>query len=244
MNTSMNFFSIFTAFIATSSLSLGQGEAFLNSPQEASAELKYGIEALTTWRSEYVYRGFELSKNSTEFQLAGQVSLNNTDTIDVGFFYGSATSDGDFSEASGFIDFSRNIGDLTYTATLTLRDYTNSSFDSGADVGGSVSWAMNENIDLTGLITYDTGAEGLYFEGKFGYYRQISADSFLTFDAGIGAVAQYYDRSGIHQAFTKVEYTYNINDSVSVSPYMQLSLGIHDKADNHFVAGAYFAVSF
>jgi len=223
---------------------MSQDQAFLNAPQKASAELKYGIEALTTWRSEYVYRGFELAENSMEFQLAGQVALNNTDTIDLGFFYGSAGSEGDFSEASAFIDFSRNIGDLTYTAKLTLREYTHSTFESGADLGGSVRWAVNENIDLTGLITYDTGAEGFYFEGKFGYYRQVSDDSYLTFDAGLGAVADYYGRNGVHQAFSKIAYTYNINDAVSISPYVQMSLGIHDQAEDHVVAGAYFAVSF
>ncbi len=234
------------ALIASSSFAVAQTQegAFLNSPQETSSELKYGIEALTTWRSEYVYRGFELAENSMEFQIAGQVALNNRDTIDVGLFYGTAASDGDFTEAAAFIDFSRNIGDLTYASTLTLRDYTNSSFKSGADVGGSVSWAFNENIDFKGSINYDTGAEGFYFEGKAGYYRQVNDDSYLTIDAGLGVVADYYDRNGIHQAFAKLAYTYNINDAVSVSPYLQMSLGIHDDAENHLLAGAYFAVSF
>ena len=241
---SMKFLPIFASLVASSSFAIGQDQAFLNAPQKASAELKYGIEALTTYRSEYVYRGFALSDASMEFQLAGQVALSNTDTLDVGLFYGTATSDGDFTEAAAFIDFSRNIGDLTYAATLTLRDYTNSTFKSGADIGGSVSWAVNEDIDIKGSASYDTGAEGFYFEGKAGYYRQVSDDSYLTFDAGLGAVADYYRRNGLHQAFAKLTYTYNINDAVSVSPYVQMSLGIHDKAENHLAAGAYFAVSF
>jgi len=240
----MKLLPVLTALIASSTFVMSQDQAFLNAPQKASAELKYGIEALTTWRSEYVYRGFELAENSMEFQIAGQVALSNTDTIDIGLFYGSATSDGDFSEAAAFIDFSRNIGDLTYAATLTLRDYTNSTFKSGADIGGSVSWAVNENIDLKGSVSYDTGAEGFYFEGKAGYYRQVTDDSYLTLDAGLGAVADYYSRNGIHHAFVKLAYTYNINDAVSVSPYLQMNLGIHDQAENHLVAGAYFAVSF
>lgn len=235
---------VIAALIASSSFAMSQDQAFLNAPQETSAELKYGIEGLTTYRSEYIYRGFQLADASMEFQLAGQVALNNTDTIDIGFFYGTATGDGDFTEAAAFIDFSRNIGDLTYTATLTLRDYSNTTFESGVDIGGKVNWILNDNIDLTGTIAYDTGAEGFYFEGKFGYYRQMNDDSYITFDTGIGAVADYYNRNGIHQAFAKFAYTYNINDSVSLSPYLEMNLGIHDQAENHMVAGAYFAVSF
>ena len=30
-------------------------------------ELKFGLEALTTWRSEYIHRGFQLADNSMEF---------------------------------------------------------------------------------------------------------------------------------------------------------------------------------
>jgi len=212
-----------------------QEQAFLNAPKETSALLKYGVEALTTYRSEYVYRGFDLAGGSLEFQLAGQVALSNTDTLDLGFYYGTADSDGDFTETAVFFDFSRNIGDLTYSAVLTLRDYSNSFFESGVDLGGEVSWTVNEHIDLTGSASYDTGAEGFY---------ELSLDSYFTFDAGIGVVADYYSRSGVHQAFAKAAYTYNINDAVSLSPYLQLNLGIHDEAEDHVIAGAYFAVSF
>lgn len=240
----MKFLSASLAFFVTGTFALGQGQAFLNKPQKVQPELKYGLEALTTWRSEYVYRGFELAENSMEFQLAGQVALSDSDTLDVGFYYGSATSDGDFSEAGAFIDFSRNIGDITYSAKLTGRDYSNSIFKSGADIGASVNWVLNDNVDLTGLVSYDTGAEGFYFEGKFSYYRQITDDAYFTFDTGLGAVADYYQHSGIHQAFAKLEFTYNINDAVSISPFVRMSLGLHDQASDHLTAGAYFAVSF
>ena len=223
---------------------LAQDQGFINSPQPTKAELKYGVEALTTWRSEYVYRGFELADNSMEFQLAGQVALSNTDTLDVGFYYGTASSDGDFSEAGAFIDFSRNIGDLTYSSRLLLRDYTNSYFKSGVDIGATVSWAMNDRVDLSSTLSYDTGAEGFYLEGVFSYYKELNEDAYFTVDTGLSAVANYYSRDGLNHGFAKMEFTYNINDAVSVSPYIKASLGIDDLAENHLMAGAYFAVSF
>lgn len=207
-------------------------------------EIKFGLEALTTWRSEYMHRGFKLADKSMEFQLAGQVALSDTETIDAGLYFDTATGDGDFSESAAFIDFSKNIGDLTYSAKLTLRDYSNSTFESGADIGGSVNWKINDTFDLTSTLAYDTGAKGAYAEIKASAYKEISTSSYLMFKTGVGATADYYDRSGLHHLFAQLEYTYNISDNVSVSPFIGTSLGIHDDAVNSLFGGMYFAVSF
>lgn len=213
-------------------------------PKVSDAEIKFGLEGLTTWRSEYMYRGFKLAGKSMEFQVAGQLSLSKTETLDIGLYFDTATGDGDFTEAGMFIDFSKNIGDLTYTGKLTLRDYTNSQFRSGADIGGSVNWKMNEQFDFTAQLTYDTGAKGAYGEIKATAYKGITDSSYFLFNTGVGATAGYYDRSGLHHLFAKAEYTYNISDNVSVSPFLGASIAIHDKAENSLYAGIYFAVSF
>jgi hypothetical protein len=210
----------------------------------ADEEIKFGLEGLTTWRSEYLYRGFKLAGKSMEFQIAGQVALSNTETIDVGLYYDTATGDGDFTEAGTYIDFSKNIGDLTYSAKLAGRDYSNSPFKSGADIGGSVNWKINDAIDLTSTLAYDTGAKGAYAEIKASAYKELSTSSYLMFKTGVGATADYYDRSGLHHLFAQLEYTYNISDNVSVSPFIGTSLGIHDDAVNSLFSGIYFAVSF
>jgi len=223
---------------------LGNQASTLNINQRSNAELKYGIEAVTTWRSEYVYRGFALAGNSMEFQLAGQMALSNDSAIDVGLFYGTATSDGDFSEFGGFVDYSKVVGKYTYAVELALRDYSQSTFKSGADLGGSVNCQINEAFGVSGSASYDTGAEGFHFESKLSYFEQVNDDSYLVLDAGISAVVDYYGRNGFHHAFSKLAYTYNINDSVSVTPYVSANLGIHSKTKNHLFGGVYFAVSF
>ena len=236
--------------LTTLALAATISTSFSQASQRDDAEIKLGFEALTSWRSEYIYRGFQLADNSMEFQLGGQVALSNNETIDFGFHHGTATSDGDFSETGAYIDFSKNIGDITYTAKLALRDYSNtdkapaSNFKSGADIGGSIRWALNEDLDFTTHFSYDTGADGFYLESKFSYYKNIDQDSYITLETGISAVADYYSRDGLNHAFTTLEYTYNISDAVSVSPFISASLGIDDQADNHLFGGVYFAVSF
>ncbi len=239
--TNMKHFSIPHLLILTSITA----QAYIQSSNELTErDIKFGLEGLTTWRSEYMYRGFKLADKSMEFQLAGQVALSNSETIDLGLYFDTATGDGNFTETGAFIDFSKNIGDLTYTAKFTLRDYANSTFKSGADIGGSISLKHNKNIDFTALLTYDTGASGAYSELKTSYYKELSIDSFILFNAGISATADYYDRSGIHHLFAKLEYTYNISDNVSFTPFIGTSIGIHSKAPHSIYSGINFAVSF
>ncbi len=207
-------------------------------------DIKYGIEALTTWKSEYLHRGFKLSNQNLGFQLAGQVALSNTSTLDIGIHHDAATSNGTFTETGAYIDFTQDIGDLSYTYTLNLRDYDNSTFKSGADIGSKVNWAYNDTFDLTAELSYDTGASGFYGEVKGSAYKNISNDSYLLFDTGFGLTSSYYGRTGLHHFFAKFEYVYNINDSVSISPYIGTSLGIHSNAPDSINTGIYFAVSF
>lgn len=211
---------------------------------QSSGDIKYGLEGLTTWRSEYMHRGFQLAGKSFEFQLAGQVSLSNTETIDIGLYFGTETGDGDFTEAAAYFDFSKNIGDLTYSASLTLRDYNNSTFKSGADIGGSINWWINDTFDFTALLSYDTGAKGAYGEVSASAYQELSEDSYLLLKTGFGATADYYNRSGLHHFFAKLEYIYNISDNVSISAFSGTSIGIDDKAEKSIFGGTYFAVSF
>jgi hypothetical protein len=204
----------------------------------------HGIEALASWRSEYVYRGFSLASSSMEFQLAAQIALSDDYSLDTGVYYGTETGQGTFSELTGFANLIKSAGDFTYSAKLAYHEYGQSIFDSGVDLGLSVRYQMNDNFDVSGTMSYDTGAEGFYFESKLSYYEEVDTDSYLVWDTGVSAVAEYYDRDGIHHAFSKLSYTYNINDSVSVSPYVSAVLGIHEETKNHLLGGVYFAVSF
>jgi len=211
---------------------------------EEEKEDVYGIEALTSWRSEYVYRGFSLASSSMEFQLAAQIALSDDYTLDTGVYYGTETGRGDFSELTAFANVSRSAGDFTYSAQLAYHEYGKSFFQSGLDLGLNIRYQINDSFDVSGTMSYDTGADGFYFESKLSYYEEVDSDSYVVWDAGIAGVAEYYDRDGLHHAFSKLSYTYNINDSISVSPYVSAVLGIHEETKNHLLGGVYFAVSF
>lgn len=212
----------------------------------AESGIPYGIEALTSYRSEYIYRGFELSNDTIDFQLSSRISLENDYSINTASWYNSALDDGDFNEFGFYADIRKDIGDMTYSLGATYRDYDDTFFNDGFDIFGSATWHVNKCVDLGASVSYDTGADGWYGELFSSYYYRINDSSFLTLRGGVSAVDDYYGREGFNDVFAKLAYTYDINQTVSVSPYIATSILLDDDelGNDSFFGGVYFAVSF
>lgn len=212
----------------------------------ADLSIPYGIEALTSYRSEYVHRGFELANDTIDFQLSSRVSLANDFSINATAWYNNELDDGDFNEFGIYLDLRKDIGDMTYALGTTFHDYDDSFFEDGFDIFGSATWHINKCVDLGASVSYDTGADGWYGELFSSYYYSINDHSFMTLRGGVSAVDGYYGREGFNDVFAKLAYTYDINESVSVSPYIATSILLDgdDLGNDSFYGGVYFAVSF
>lgn len=207
-------------------------------------DIKLGLEGVTTWRSEYVYRGLKLADQTLEFQLSGEAVINEYDSVAFGAFYGTATGSQGFEELSGYLEFSRRIGDWMFTGGINAKNYLHTALNSGVEFNLSANYVLNEQFDFTGLLSYDTGAEGVYAEFKTSFYQEISDSAFLIVDSGISAVGDYYEESGFNHFFTRLSFTYNLTDAVSISPFAELSIGLNDNIGDHTLSGFYFAVAF
>jgi len=114
----------------------------------------YGVEAIASWRSEYVYRGFDLAGSTTEFQLLAQWGLSDKDSLDVGVYFGSETGSGDFSEFTAFAAYTRAVGKYSYSAELAFHEYGGSFFESGVDLNLGVSYHVNDLFDVKASLGF------------------------------------------------------------------------------------------
>ncbi len=219
----------------------GNVETEANQVQENK---RLSVESLVTWRSEYLYRGFRVAGSSLETQLAGQFTISDTESLDFGLFYGTATGSGDFSEVAGFIDYSKDIGDYRFSGKLMFNEHNNSILRSGVSIDLGAAYQFDDKFALKSLVSYDTGARGVYAELKLEYYEEVDQDSYVILNTGISATGDYYDASGIHHLFSQLSYTYNVNEFVSFTPYVMASLAINDEIENSLLGGVYFSVSF
>lgn len=213
-------------------------------PIQKDEDKKLQIEGLTTWRSEYLYRGFRIAGSSQETQFAGQFAISDSESMDIGLFYGTATGSGDFSEYAGFFNYSKYIGDYRVSGKITFNEHDHSLFRSGVSADLGVAYQIDDQFALRSLVSYDTGARGLYSELKLEYYKEVDESSYFIFNTGVSVTGDYYDASGVHNIFSQLSYTFNVNESVSFTPYVMASLAINDEIEDSLLGGAYFSVNF
>lgn len=211
---------------------------------EIESELKIGLEAVTGVRSEYVQRGFSLSDALLDFQLEGEVALDDTLLLNFGGWFASEISD-DFSEAAAFMDFSKDLGEsLTVGASASYHAYDNSFFEDGVDVGASITWFGGEEWDLSLNGHHDFGAEGWYANAEAGWSRRLSDKAFLSLTTGVSWVDEFYSSSGLHDYFGRASLTYNLNGMVSITPFVGWSIELDDADGDELYGGLWFEVSF
>lgn len=211
---------------------------------EVESDLKLGLEAVTGFRSEYVQRGFSLSDALLDFQLEGEVALDDTSLLNFGGWFASEISD-DFGEAAAFLDFSKDLAEsITIGASASYHSYDNSFFEDGIDVGTSLTWFGGEEWDLSFHAHRDFGAEAWYANVEGGWSRRLSDEAFLSVTTGLSWVDDYYGSSGLHDYFGRVSVTYNINSMISVTPFVGWSLEIDDGDGDQLYGGLWFEVSF
>ena len=220
-------------------------------PMSASAEvendIQWGFEGVTGYRSSYVYRGFELADNTLDVQLEAEIALSDKFALNVGGWYGTETGEGDFEEAAGFLHLRYLATEhLTLGVSGTYRDFRSSFFRDGVDVGAFGTWHFCRDFGITLGGNYDTGAEGWYGNLETRWSKPLSTKAFFSLKTGVSAVNDYYGRDGMNDAYARVSLTYNVSDTVSLTPFVGGSalLDQDDIGDNSVFGGIWFEVRF
>lgn len=216
-------------------------------------EIPLGVEAVTGIRSEYVYRGFQLSEDSVlDFQAEAEIALNKHTFLNVGGWYATDTGDGDFEEAAGFAKLRFQKSDkLTIGLSATYRSLDHPVFEDGADLGVFGTWSFCRDFSLTAGAYYDTGAEAWYAHAETNWSHVLSDKAYISLKTGVSYVNDYYGRDGLNDIYTRLSLTYHISENVSVTPFIGASWLIEDDStvaginnDDNAYGGLWFIVRF
>jgi len=217
-----------------------------SSGQKEEKEIPLGVEAVTGLRSNYFYRGFDLADTVLDFQVETEVAIKEDWFLNVGGWYASEGG-GDFRQASIFAGVTREWDELSLTLLATYHDFDGSVFDSGFDLGVEGRWYATEQLDVKAGVYRDLAASAWYAKVETGYYQKIDDDSYVVLNGGLSLVDDYYGRDGLNDFFGRVSYTRNLNDHVSVTPFVGVSIaadGSDPLTDDVFEGGIWFEVSF
>lgn len=216
-------------------------------------DIQLGIEAVTGFRSNYVYRGFELADSTLDFQIETEIALNDHTLLNVGAWYATENGNGDFDESAFFTHLRYEKSDkLTLGLSATYRDFNHSNmpasiaFEDGVDIGAFLTWHFSRDFSATTGAYYDTGAEAWYGHVETNWSHPLSEKAFFQLKTGISYVDDYYGRDGLNDAYGRFSLTYHISESVSITPFVggSVLLDNDDAGDDQAFGGLWFEVRF
>lgn len=210
----------------------------------ASEEIPYGVEVLTGYRSEYIDRGFSLAHDLIEVQLGSEIALSRDWLLQLGGWYGTGTGSGDFEAAQVFLAVRHETDTWDAGLDTAFTSHDHRLFRDGFSAGPFFNWRPHRDWRLGGSIEYDTGAEGWYGVVETGWSQPTGRDSFVRAEAGLSAVSTFYGRSGMNDLYARLSWTYGINRSVAVTPFVGTSIALDSAASNRIYAGLWFEVNF
>lgn len=226
-------------------------------PAHVSADVEndipLGIEAVTGFRSEYVYRGFTLAEDTVlDFQTEAEIAVNNYTFVNVGAWYATETGRGDYDEAAFFTKLRFQKSDkLTIGLSATYRSFNHSVFEDGVDLGVFGTYQFCKDFGVTAGSYYDTGADAWYAHLESNWSKTLSDKAYVSLKTGVSYVNDYYGRDGFNDLYARLSLTYHISDAVSVTPFVGASVLIDDDSpvpgvnrDDSAYGGLWFIVRF
>jgi hypothetical protein len=211
---------------------------------ELEGDIPWGLEAVTGARTGYAYRGFDLAGPLFDFQLEGELVLREDLSLNAGGWLATEISD-DFTEGAAFIDIRYDLGErFAAGASTTYRGFDHSFFKDGFDVGAFLTWFVGEEWDITTGAYRDFGADAWYANIESGWSYRLSDDAYFGLSGGVSAVDSYYGRSGLNDFYGRASVTYNINSTISLTPFLGWSFEIEKADGDEILGGLWFEISF
>jgi len=210
--------------------------------QAQDSEVPYGVEIVTGYRSDYVYRGFSLADDLIEVQIGTEIALSDEWLIDLGGWYGSGSRN--FEEVSAAFGIRYDRDDWDAGLNASWHGYQNSLFQDGVDFGPSLNWRPSEDWRIGSGISYDTGPKGWYGNIEAQWSKPVGNSSFISILGGTSATSNYYGRSGLNDFYTRIGWTYGVNKSVAFTPFVGSSVPLYSDGSTRLFAGLWFEVNF
>jgi len=205
-------------------------------------DIPYGIEFVTGIRTGYLHRGVELAQDLTDVQLQANVTLSQTQSVDISLWHGAEIS-GDFAEFGALLAGTQEFVDFSLTVELSYTHYEQSPLDSGVELAVGVDVPLGQHVSSFAQLSYHQAEASIFGQlGAIATHR-LSDDSYLTLLGEVNFASDYLRRSGLYDLSTRLSYTHNVNSSLSITPYAALALAL-DEAPSTFSAGVWVELFF
>lgn len=214
------------------------GLASLGSPESARAEDKPEADASVSILSQYIWRGFELSKDSLVIQPSLTVGYKgfaanlwgNLDTDQFGM-----TSDTfNWNETDFTLSYDGSYEKLGYSIGYIYYDLDGA--DDTQEFYGGLSYDILLNPSLTVYRDVDN-YKGWYVTLSVSHSFPVKEDIALDLSATAGFLdIDDTDYSELHNGLLSASVTFPVNEYISITPELDFSFALSSKADDYLKA--------
>lgn len=204
-----------------------------------------GVEALSGFRSDYVYRGEYVAESSIEFQISGGVALDDYWYMQGEFFYLNECESSPFRQTQllGELNYYLNT-ESTLGYYVAGQDYDKSLLESGIEQGVVWRWNPSLNWGMMAKMLYDSGQEGAYAEMRATYMPLIAENLAWVNCAQVGCAINYADIDGIKELMLRTGLSWAVDESWKVEPYVAWYYGRGRDDFSQICAGFWLSYSF
>lgn len=218
--------------------------ATFSAKAEIEAEIPWGAEVVTGYRTDLIERGFQLGENVIDVQVQTEIVFNDEWSLGFGAFHATASGVDEYEETSSFVEIVREYEQMYIGWHLGYRDVQSTIWRNGLETGPMFMYRINQNISVGFRYLYDGGASGSYAEARCSWSHPLNDKSFLSINSTAGYAIDYYGRDGLHDLSARLGWTYNLASNISLTPFLGGSIGIHDDAADQIYSGLWFEVTF
>lgn len=204
-----------------------------------SSEIPLGIEAATTYRTDYLLRGSRMAQDVLDFQLQAGYSFDDRSTLDFTAWRvqgGMPTDDRDFTE-NGIRALRAWQFDHVQVGVEAIWRDQREPVDGDLELGPQIQWQISPDLLWELRLTYLNEISRWYGESNLEWSRALSEKAFWSVQAGLGVAEAFASNNEWHQAGLKFSYSYALLSQVSLVPYVGYSLGLGDEVPDVFHGG-------
>lgn len=206
------------------------------------APIQLGVQFMTGYRTNYVFRGVEAGEQAVEGQIASSIAVSNDMALAGEVNYVRAFKDGHFSQTTLYGELQYYIGkEATLGPSMGAQFYGDSVFRNGIEPG--IVWRWNPELDwsfsASGL--YDTGQKGFYGNVAVTWQPLITETTAWETSVVLGSAARYLDSDGPSDLMLRTGWLIRIGPSFRLHPFIAVTFGIGDRDERVLTGGVWFS---
>ena len=192
----------------------------------STADIPVGIEWLSGLRSEYLHRGIQNTGSLTELQLQSSYSLSQDESVELSLWQ-LGGRESSFAEYGAELGYTLSAGRSTITPLVRYREIVDGLETSTAELGVVMSYDWNDDFSTSFEVSYQEAEAAMMASLSAEYSYVLTEDSYLVGQLALHSADDYHGLSGLYDVTVTLRYVHHLNDSLTVTPFAQISEAFH-----------------